>query len=85
MSEEFIPAIQSGNLTEKFENLLRPISCGICYSRFADKTLLSKHVCGKLINTKQVNPKALTVAELKKHLLDRGGSTLDRKTFYVLA
>ena len=79
IAKEFISAIQSGNLTEKFENLLRPISCGICYSRFADKTLLSKHVCGKLINNKEGIPKPLTVAELKKNLLDRGESTVGSK------
>ena len=75
IAEEFIPAIQSGTLTEKSENLVKPISCGICYTCFADKTLLSN---GKLFDNKQIIPKALTVAELKNTCWAGEGPTTTR-------
>lgn len=56
--------------------ILKPVACPLCEERFADKPSCDQHV--KFVHSKgmqssrEINPRVLTVSELKRELSKRG-------------
>ena len=56
--------------------ILKPVACPLCEERFADKLSCDQHVrfvhSKGMQSSREINPRALTVSELKRELSKRG-------------
>ena len=68
----YINDIENGKLPANIQELRKPIVCPSCNFRFADRILLAAHNCKSRSTGVQVNPRELTVPELKKMLTEKG-------------
>jgi hypothetical protein len=70
--------IEDGKLPEKMIEIQKPVVCTLCKYRFADVIIMAKHTCANKDPT-IINPKDLSVAELRRTLSEKGESTKGSK------
>ena len=66
------------NWVQRVLNAMKPIVCDICKCRLADIALLSSHKC-QVMNLERIDPRNLTVQELKMKLQQLGESVTGSK------
>ena len=74
--------IKAGKVSSEIVALRKPLVCEHCTQRFPDEIFLSNHKCNSTVAFNQVpaiDPKSLTILELKKLLTQKGGSTSGNK------
>ena len=79
--------IESGKLPNKIKELRKPLLCTLCNCRFADVIIMSHHKCiddhDMHVPTDEINPRDLSILELKKLLSEKGERTSGCKSILI--